>query len=497
MLNSVHSLYNENENIKKLDGFYRGTVLKHLAGGKCKVFVYGVYNQDYLEDPDKLPDAEQAAPLYGGCNNGNGVFSYPNIGSTVWCFFQNGDQNLPVIFAATLGGNIANENYSIIKDYRPTELDKTYSNVHRINSLYSNFSIYEEGIISSEVTIDKDYNDVDDNKQHFTRLVGYVVGYDSHTASKIAKEQGKEPAAQQKTEEKPEEDLSQYMSGWMSIFANANNKENNTEKNNSNNTNNENNTNNNQTPKLNRYSLYNNKVYKDYLGLVSTGDYDKSSERQHIQCRHVINNNGYILSEAHNTDNKTNTQILQDVDLGDDNTINNVKIDTTMDEDPKTYNRFNFFLQNKSDTFPEFEIDQQKGSVVNYINMYAKKPNDFNILILNDNGSGETYIELKTGIEILVNAEKHIKIKAPVIDIESETLNIKSTNINVDSTTNVVNSTSHTHKSSNYTLNASSINESGGSTNITGGGGDVVVSGKSLVGHSHIGNHGAPTSPPI
>ena len=58
MLNSVHSLYNENENIKKLNGFYRGTVLKHLPAGKCKVFIYGVYNENYLESPDNLPDAE-------------------------------------------------------------------------------------------------------------------------------------------------------------------------------------------------------------------------------------------------------------------------------------------------------------------------------------------------------------------------------------------------------------------------------------------------------
>ena len=35
------------------------------------------------------------------------MFSYPNIGATVWCFFANGDQNLPVYFAMTLGGDVA------------------------------------------------------------------------------------------------------------------------------------------------------------------------------------------------------------------------------------------------------------------------------------------------------------------------------------------------------------------------------------------------------
>jgi uncharacterized protein involved in type VI secretion and phage assembly len=30
-------------------------------------------------------------PQFAGSNNGNGVFSYPNIGSTVICVFANGD----------------------------------------------------------------------------------------------------------------------------------------------------------------------------------------------------------------------------------------------------------------------------------------------------------------------------------------------------------------------------------------------------------------------
>lgn len=46
-------------------------------------------------------------------------------------------------------------------------------------------------------------------------------------------------------------------------------------------------------------------------------------------------------------------------------------------------------------------------------------------------------------------------------------------------------------------LNASTITASAGTVNITGGGGDVVVSGKSLVGHKHTGNLGAPTTSPL
>lgn len=97
---------NENDDYK-LFGFYRGQVIQHLDAGKCKIFIPGVFPEECLNNPDCIPDAEQAAPLFGGVNNGNGCFSYPNIGAIVWCFFENGDQNFPVYFASTLGGEMA------------------------------------------------------------------------------------------------------------------------------------------------------------------------------------------------------------------------------------------------------------------------------------------------------------------------------------------------------------------------------------------------------
>lgn len=93
----------------RLTGFYRGQVIQHLDGGRCKVFVPGVYPDRYADSPDDLPPAEQAAPLFGGTCLGNGTFSYPNIGTVVWLFFENEDQNRPVYFAATLGGELAVE----------------------------------------------------------------------------------------------------------------------------------------------------------------------------------------------------------------------------------------------------------------------------------------------------------------------------------------------------------------------------------------------------
>ena len=54
-----------------------------------------------------LPSARQASPIFTGCHNGNGMFSYPNIGSTVVCMFINGDANTPIYFATLLGGDRA------------------------------------------------------------------------------------------------------------------------------------------------------------------------------------------------------------------------------------------------------------------------------------------------------------------------------------------------------------------------------------------------------
>ena len=68
-------------------------MVKHCISGygRCKVFIPGVYPDEMEKNPDQLPDAEQISPLFGGSLDGNGVFSYPNLGSIVICGFWNGD----------------------------------------------------------------------------------------------------------------------------------------------------------------------------------------------------------------------------------------------------------------------------------------------------------------------------------------------------------------------------------------------------------------------
>lgn len=112
-------------------GFYRGKVVQRSSNkhGLLKIWIPGVYPDEWEQSPAKLPDAEPASPLFAGCNGGNGMFSYPNIGSTVWCFFQNEDQNFPVYFAATYGGVDAAGQFATCEAI-PTSEDGAY--IHKI-----------------------------------------------------------------------------------------------------------------------------------------------------------------------------------------------------------------------------------------------------------------------------------------------------------------------------------------------------------------------------
>jgi hypothetical protein len=82
-------------------GNYRGIVKSHGTGGLCKIFFPGVYDNEFEQNIQKLPWAEPAQPLLAGGSSSNGVFQYPDIGTTVWAFFEAGDISRPVFFAAT------------------------------------------------------------------------------------------------------------------------------------------------------------------------------------------------------------------------------------------------------------------------------------------------------------------------------------------------------------------------------------------------------------
>ncbi len=121
------------------------------------MWIPGVYPDSLQSDPDALPDAEQITPLFGGSNKGNGVFSYPNIGSVVLCGFYNEDQNYPFLFGSILGGENPQSEYS---EVRSDTTDKSVKNgddarVHKISVDQTTVKMWESGHIEVRTVYDR------------------------------------------------------------------------------------------------------------------------------------------------------------------------------------------------------------------------------------------------------------------------------------------------------------------------------------------------------
>lgn len=130
----------------KCFGVYLGTVVQHMTHGQLKVHIQGIYPDEWFNKPSMLPTCRQITPQFAGSHDGNGTFSYPNIGSTVVCMFANGDQNLPLTFGSLLGGPNAFGQYEHIKAN-----DEISSTKHLITAGKSHYQMHESGKISAIV----------------------------------------------------------------------------------------------------------------------------------------------------------------------------------------------------------------------------------------------------------------------------------------------------------------------------------------------------------
>ena len=170
-----------NDTGNRLEGLYRGIVLKHLPHGKCKIFIPGVYSKDFYEDPDSLPTAQQKACLFAGTNEGNGVFTYPNLSTIVWCQFLNGDVNYPIYDSVTLGGEDAFGQYELIKGK-----DEKVSERHMITSGKTHMLWYEKGILSgivedpirTQCSVDYDKYELENNNISVDDKYSYEISND-------------------------------------------------------------------------------------------------------------------------------------------------------------------------------------------------------------------------------------------------------------------------------------------------------------------------------
>lgn len=94
----MHTSKNQNQFFNN----FRGKVVTHESNGYCRIFVPGIYPDDWeMKTIQNLPLAEPAQPLFAGGGNSNGMFQYPDIGTVVWLFFEYGDISRPIYFACT------------------------------------------------------------------------------------------------------------------------------------------------------------------------------------------------------------------------------------------------------------------------------------------------------------------------------------------------------------------------------------------------------------
>lgn len=112
------------------------------------------------------------------------------------------------------------------------------------------------------------------------------------------------------------------------------------------------------------------------------------------------------------------------------------------------------------------------------------------------NEDGKAYRKFDANAKELldfVDGKKILKAKSLEIKIGSATVTIsESGSMKVDSPAGI-----EIKASGELKLSATTLTASAATVNITGGGGDVTVSGKSLVQHTHTGNLGKPTTPPM
>ncbi len=190
-------------------GFYRGKVLKHLENGFCKIWIPGVYPEEYMNSPEKLPPAEQAAPLLFGYQTdaqgvGNGAFSYPDLNAIVWCFFQNGDQNLPVYFASTLGGSGPLNNFNSQTGFTSDEV-KAATNTVNVSEAENSLAEVQAQIAEKTAGASRGQMQADSELQA-------LYAKETELQTKVQEEQGK--AA---TENYPNQQYFRYYKAGISI----------------------------------------------------------------------------------------------------------------------------------------------------------------------------------------------------------------------------------------------------------------------------------------
>lgn len=146
---------------QKYSGFYRGEVKDNndpLKRGRCKVEIYPMFKGITTAD---LPWSIPAYPIFEGAGSGVGYFAVPKIGTFVYCVFEEGDPNSPIMLFEAPDGvhgvpSSSAINYPNRKVLRTTSgieiyIDDTSKDV-KISTPYSNILIDGSGNITVSAT---------------------------------------------------------------------------------------------------------------------------------------------------------------------------------------------------------------------------------------------------------------------------------------------------------------------------------------------------------
>lgn len=137
----------------KYYGFYRGIVMQCLNNGFCRIMIPGII-EAIDGDINQLPLAEPAQSLGGGgLDSPNGNFMYPDLNSTVWCFFEGGNLDRPVYFATSF---MRSNSWAAVSV--PTAKNKNKGNGGYTVTPSGSITKYNKSSISQEVILDKQTN---------------------------------------------------------------------------------------------------------------------------------------------------------------------------------------------------------------------------------------------------------------------------------------------------------------------------------------------------
>jgi len=156
---------------RKFTALYKGIVKSNSGtgseGGRCKIFVPGIYPNHYNDNANAIPWAEPVAPLFGGNYKGEakkgaapnvktGVCGWPNVGAHVWVFFELGDHMKPVYFGAIQGVSgwsaETNKQWVIQSDRYKLVVDEETENDRLSITVEGNVNINVKGNVTQNIT---------------------------------------------------------------------------------------------------------------------------------------------------------------------------------------------------------------------------------------------------------------------------------------------------------------------------------------------------------